>query len=175
MGGRNSIAFAGRNPGMLEKLVIVDIGPDIDPAGSARITRELVEVPLEFDSFEDAFQRMSGQNRFASEEVMRRRLKYQTKELPDGKIGWRYDPEIREQRRNGTGAPPPDLWNPLSNITCPTLIIRGSETDTLSLDVANRMAETLADGRLAHVEKAAHMVFEENPEDFNAVLAEFLG
>ena len=175
MGGRNSIAFAGRNPGMLEKLVIVDIGPDVDPAGSARITRELVEVPEEFDSFEDAFQHVNSQNRFASEPVMRRRLAYQTKELPSGRTGWRYDPEIREQRRNGSGAPPPDLWTPLSGVTCPTLIVRGSETDTLSMDVANRMVETLADGRLVQVERAAHMVFEDNPEDFNGALADFLG
>jgi pimeloyl-ACP methyl ester carboxylesterase len=174
MGGRNSMAFAGRNPDMLEKLVIVDIGPEIDPVGSARITREVVEVPEEFDSFEDAFQYVNAQNRFASEPAMRRRLTYQTRELPNGKIGWRYDPEIREQRRNGTGAPPPDLWEPLSKITCPTLIIRGSETDTISLDVAERMVETLADGRLVQVERAAHMVFEDNSEGFNAALADFL-
>ena len=175
MGGRNSMAFVGRNPDLLEKLVIVDIGPDIDPAGGARITRELVEVPLEFDDFESALQHVMGQNRFASEAVMRRRLTHQTRELPDGKIGWRYDPEIREQRRNGTGAPPPDLWGPLGKITCPTLIVRGTETDTISLDCAERMVQTLADGRLVHVDNAAHMVFEDNPEGFNAVLADFLG
>ena len=175
MGGRNSIAFAGRNPDMLEKLVIVDIGPDVDPAGSARITRELVEVPEEFDSFEAAFQYVNAQNSFASEPVMRRRLTYQTRELPNGKIGWRYDPEIREQRRNGTGGTPPDLWGPLGKVTCPTLIVRGADTDTLSLEVAERMVETLADGRLVHVDRAAHMVFEDNPQGFNAALEEFLG
>ena len=175
MGGRNSMAFAGRNPGMLEKLVIVDIGPDIDPAGSSRITRELVDVPQEFDSFDAQFDYMNKQNRFASEPVLRRRLKYASRELPNGKIGWRYDPEIRAQRRDGTGATPPDLWEPLSKITCPTLVVRGTETDTLSLDVANRMVDTLADGLLVHVENAAHMVFEDNPVDFNAALADFLG
>ena len=175
MGGRNSMAFAGRNPDMLEKLVIVDIGPDIDPVGSERITRELVEVPLEFDGFEDALAHVMGQNRFASEPVMRRRLAYQTKELPNGKIGWRYDPEIREQRRNGTGAPPPDLWAPLHRITCPTLIIRGTETDTVSLECAQRMVDTLGNGKLVHVDNAAHMVFEDNPDGFNAALADFLG
>ena len=174
MGGRNSMAFAGRNPDLLEKLVIVDIGPDINPVGAARITRELVDVPLEFDSFEDALGQVMSQTRFTSESVMSRRLTYQTKELPNGKIGWRFDPEIREQRRNGTGAPPPDLWEPLGKITCPTLLIRGTETDTLSLEVAQRMVDTLADGKLAHVENAEHMVFEDNPEGFNAVLADFL-
>ena len=175
MGGRNSMAFAGRNPDMLEKLVIVDIGPDIDPVGSARITRELVDIPEEFDDFETALRYVMGQNRFASEPVMRRRLTYQTRELPGGRIGWRYDPEIREQRRRGTAAPPPDLWTPLSRVPCPTLIVRGSETDTLSLEVAERMVQTLADGRLVHVDNAAHMVFEDNPEGFNAALADFLG
>lgn len=174
MGGRNSMAFGGKNPAMLERLVIVDIGPDIDPVGAARITRELVDVPLEFDSLEDALQHGMSQNSFISEDVLRRRLTYQTKELPNGKIGWRYDPEIREQRRNGTGAPPPDLWEPLSRITCPTLIIRGTETDTVSLACAERMVDVLADGKLVHVEKAAHMVFEDNPEGFIAALADFL-
>ncbi len=174
MGGRNSMAFGGKNPAMLERLVIVDIGPDIDPVGAARITRELVDVPLEFDSLEDALRHGMSQNSFISEDVLRRRLTYQTKELSNGKIGWRYDPEIREQRRNGTGAPPPDLWEPLSRITCPTLIIRGTETDTVSLACAERMVDVLADGKLVHVERAAHMVFEDNPEGFIAALADFL-
>jgi len=175
MGGRNSMAFAGRNPERLEKLVIVDIGPDLDPRGSERITRELQQVPEEFDSFEAVFEFVSEQNRFASESVLRRRLTYATKELPNGKTGWRYDLAIREQRRHNTATPQPDLWPDLFKVTCPTLIIRGSETDTLDLGVAERMVETLSDGKLAHVEKAAHMVFEDNPEGFNQALRDFLG
>ena len=60
-------------------------------------------------------------------------------------------------------------------MTCPTLIVRGTETDTLGLNVAERMVDTLADGKLVQVENAAHMVFEDNPEGFNTVLADFLG
>jgi pimeloyl-ACP methyl ester carboxylesterase len=175
MGGRNSMAFAGRNPEKLERLVIVDIGPDLDPRGSARITREIQEVPEEFDSFEAVFQHMNAQNRFASEPVLRRRLTYATKELPNGKTGWRYDLAVREQRRNNSGAPAPDLWPALDKVTCPTLIVRGSETDTLGLDVAERMVDILADGTLVHVDAAAHMVFEDNPDGFIRALAEFLG
>lgn len=174
MGGRNSMGFAGRNAEKLEKLVVVDIGPDLDPAGSARITREIQEVPEEFDSFEDVVAYMSKSNRFASDRVLRRRLAYATKELPNGKIGWRYDLAIRDQRRNNTGAPPPDLWLELPKIKCPTLIVRGSETDTLGLETANRMVEALPDGKLVHVDRAGHMVFEDNPEDFNRELAAFL-
>ncbi len=175
MGGRNSMAFAGNNADKLENLVIVDIGPDLDPRGSGRITQELINVPEEFDSFEDVYAYQSKQNRFCSEPVLRRRLTYATKELPNGKLGWRYDLEIREQRRNNTGSKQPDLWVNLPRIKCPVLIVRGSETDTLALETAEKMVEVLPSGRLVHVEKAAHMVFEDNPEGFIQALHEFLG
>ena len=175
MGGRNSMAFAGNNADKLENLVIVDIGPDLDPKGSGRITQELINVPEEFDSFEDVYAYQSKQNRFCSEPVLRRRLTYATKELPNGKLGWRYDLEIRKQRRNNTGSKQPDLWVNLPGIKCPVLIVRGSETDTLALETAEKMVEVLPVGRLVHVEKAAHMVFEDNPEGFIQALHEFLG
>ena len=174
MGGRNSMAFAGKNAGMIEKMVIIDIGPDLNPIGSGRITQEMIEVPEEFDSFEDVFEYQSKQNRFCSEPVLRRRLTYATRELPNGKFGWRYDLEIREQRRNSTGAKQPDLWLTLPKINCPVLIVRGSETDTLSLETAEKMVEVLPDGKLVHVERAAHMVFEDNPEGFISILHNFL-
>jgi pimeloyl-ACP methyl ester carboxylesterase len=175
MGGRNSMAFAGNNADKLENLAIIDIGPDLDPRGSGRITQELIDVPEEFDSFEDVYAYQSKQNRFCSEPVLRRRLTYATKELPNGKFGWRYDLQIREQRRNNTGSKQPDLWLNLPGIKCPVLIVRGSETDTLSLETAQKMAEVLPNGKLVHVEKAAHMVFEDNPEGFIKELHDFLG
>ena len=174
MGGRNGMAFAGKNAEMLEKMVIVDIGPDLNPIGSGRITQEMIDVPEEFDSFEDVVAYESKQNRFCSDPVLRRRVTYATKQLPSGKFGWRLDLEVREQRRNGTGPKQPDLWLSLPNIKCPVMIVRGSETDTLALDTAEKMVEVLADGRLVHVERAAHMVFEDNPEGFNKVMHEYL-
>ena len=174
MGGRNSMAFAGSHAHKLEKLVIVDIGPDLDPKGSGRITQELIDVPEEFDSFEDLYTHQSKQNKFCSEPVLRRRLMYASKKLPDGKYGWRYDMEIREQRRNNTGPKQPDLWANLPGIECPVLIVRGSETDTLALETAEKMLEALPNGRLIHVDKAAHMVFEDNPADFIEALHGFL-
>ncbi|MDE2787798.1 MAG: alpha/beta hydrolase [Chloroflexota bacterium] len=166
MGGRNSMAFAGEHPERLERLCIVDIGPRIEPAGGNRITEELRAIPPHFDSFEDALAHVQGGNRFASEAVMRRRLAGQTRQLPDGKLGWKFDPAIREQRINGTAAPATDLWPALENITCPTLVVRGTETDLLTQETADRMVDTLAQGSMVNIERAGHMVFEDNPSDF---------
>jgi len=167
MGGLNSMAFAGSHAKMLQKLVIVDIGPTVDPRGGERITRELRQVPEEFESFEAVVDHMGRLNRFASDRVLRRRLQYATKALVNGKVGWRYDlGTIRDQRVNGTGAPAADLWPLLPNITCPTLIVRGEESDLLPADVAAKMIKTLPNGSVVEVERAGHMVFEDNPEGF---------
>lgn len=174
MGGRNSMAFAGEYPERLERLCIVDIGPRIEATGGNRITEELRAIPPQFDSFEDALAHVQTGNRFASERVMRRRLTGQTRELSDGKIVWKFDPAIREQRINGTAAPAADLWPALERITCPTLLVRGVETDLLTEATAQQMIDTLTQGTLAEIQRAGHMVFEDNPEDFIAAVKEWL-
>ena len=174
MGGRNSMTFAGDHANMLEKLVIVDVGPVFDPVGSSRIAQEIIDVPEEFETFEDVVDYMGKQNRFASDAVLRRRLTYGTKELPNGKIGWRYDILIREQRRQGTVPPNNDLWPALPKITCPALVVRGMETDVLSIDVAHRMLDIMPNAQLVEIPRAGHMVFEDNPEDFISAVRSFL-
>ena len=174
MGARNSMAFAGRHGHMLEKLVLSEFGPQVNPKGGQRIGKELIDAPEEFETLEDAIAYMAQFNRYASEPVMRRRELHATRELPNGKIGWRYDVEIRAARRRGDPVAPLDLWPVLPSIACPTLVVRATETDILDLDVARRMIETLPDGRLVEIERAEHMVFEDNPEDFIAAVRGFL-
>ncbi len=174
MGARNSMAFADKHADMLEKLVLSEFGPQINPKGGQRIAKELIDVPEEFDTLDDAIAYMAQFNRYASEPVMYRREFYSSRELPNGKIGWRYDLEIREARRRGDPVVPLELWPALPKITCPTLVVRATETDVLDRDVAQRMIETLPDGRLVEIERAEHMVFEDNPQDFIATVRDFL-
>jgi pimeloyl-ACP methyl ester carboxylesterase len=174
MGARNSMAFADEHADMLEKLVLSEFGPQINPKGGQRISQELIDVPEEFDTLDDAVAYMAQFNRFASDAVMHRRELYSSRELPNGKIGWRYDLEIRAARRRGDPIVALDLWPALAKIACPTLVVRATETDVLDLDVAKRMIETLPDGRLVEIARAEHMVFEDNPEDFIAAVRDFL-
>ena len=67
-----------------------------------------------------------------------------------------------------------DLWPKLAVISCPTLIVRGEESDILSTEVAARMVEEMPYAKCIEVPKSGHMVFEDNPDAFNAILAEFL-
>ncbi len=174
MGARNAMAFAATHAGMLDRLVLSEFGPEINPKGGQRIARELIEVPEVFDTLDDAIAYMARFNRYASAPVMRRRELHATRELPDGRIGWRYDREIRDARRRGDPLPPLDLWPALEKITCPTLVVRATETDILDRDVALRMVATIAEAKLVEIARAEHMVFEDNPEDFIAAVRAFL-
>ena len=174
MGGRNSMAFTATYPHQVQKLIIVDVGPTIDPRGAARIKQEIKHVPEAFDSFEAVMAYMSKQNTYASDMVLRRRLQSATKALTDGSVGWCYDVAIRDQSRQGTGAPPVDLWSEIPKITCPTLIVRGQETDLLSPDVAQKMVDAMPHATRVDIARAGHMVFEDNPDDFNRVVREWL-
>ena len=173
-GGRNAMTFGSRYPEKLQKLIIVDVGPDFDPKGSQRISQEIINVPEEFDSFEAVVEYQGKQNTFASDAVLRRRLTYATKQLPNGKIGWKYDLVIREQRRQGTVPPSQDLWPEIPKITCPTLIVRGMDTDVLAAEVAQRMVEDMPKAQITEIPRAGHMVFEDNPTDFNNAVGAFL-
>ena len=55
------------------------------------------------------------------------------------------------------GAPPrPALWPVLRALSCPTVVVWGTESDVLSEAQAKRMAETLPRGELVTVPGVAH-------------------
>jgi pimeloyl-ACP methyl ester carboxylesterase len=152
----------------VSKFVVVDIGPAAHLKGRSaqRIREEITGVPEEFDSFEDVYAHLRKENPRPPEAILRRRVTYQTRVLPNGRIGWRYDVAVREQWRRGVGGGSADLWAEWRKITCPVLIVRGVHTDNLVAELASQMLEGMPNAQLVEIQRAAHMVFEENPDDF---------
>ncbi len=174
MGGRNSMAFAGRHPRLVKKLVVVDISPATYHPDMGRVAGEIQNVPEEFNTFEDVFRHLRKENPLPPEDVLRRRIKYQTKELPNGKIGWRYDIAIRESMRKGARPPQDDLWEDWRRVACPILIVRGKQMDTITLEMAEKMLAANSHAQLVEVPRAHHMVFEENPDGFLTAVRDWL-
>ncbi len=174
MGGRNSMAFTAKYPERVRRLIIVDVGPTLDPRGRARMKEEMDAAPEEFESFEAVVKDETRLNRYASDSVLRRRMKYSTEELPNGKFKWKYDLAVRDQMRKGTGAAPLDLWPEVPKITCPTLLVRGADTDVLGEETARQMLERIPKAELVTIASAGHMVFEDNPDAFNTAVRGWL-
>src|SRR3989442_1659259 len=93
----------------------------------------------------------------------------------NGGLVWKYDRAIRDAVRSGQWRDPVDLWPLWSAITCPTLIVRGAESDVLAPETAKRMLATNPHARLVDVPGAGHTVPGEQPAAFQRLLTEFLG
>jgi pimeloyl-ACP methyl ester carboxylesterase len=185
LGGRVATLFAGRHPGRMAGLVLVDVGPDLDPRGLMRI-REDVEssrVPS-FASVEEYARMLSVAYPAGRPDAILRMARHGLRRRGDGRFELVMDPALR-----GVGAPPESAeaaaareramadaqWNALAKIPCPTLLVRGAASDVLGPEVADRMVEeVLPNGQLAVVPQAGHSVMTDNPEGFREAVASFV-
>ncbi len=162
MGGLHSINLAARHPERVRALVIVDASPDPLPDGAARAQRLLTGRPLRFRDRAEARAYLERTSPGYPAEVYENRLAFAFREEV-GALVWRSDPAALERimRRR---MPTEDRWDALATITCPTLVVRGTRSNVLSEDVARRMVQTLADGRLMELD-AGHNVPLDRPRE----------
>jgi len=173
MGGLNSIAYAIRHSAEMRGLVVVDVGPEINPAGTQRI-REFASTP-ELDSPEAFLERAVKFNPLRNAAVLRRSLYYNLRQTPVGKWALKHDQRraSEESARIGT-AQRERLAQQISQISCPTLIVRGALSDVLTDNAAEKFARSLPKGRWMRVEKAGHNVQGDNPSGLLEALTPFL-
>lgn len=172
MGGINAITYTARYPERVRALIIVDVGPEIEHKGQENI-QGFVGIDA-LDSFEAFVERAHGFNPRRSLDNLRQRLSHNLKQLPSGQWTWKFD-----QTRRGSGSlrsslKPEELWQDVGTIRCPTLIVRGGESDILSPAAATRLQAAIPDSRLAVVPGAGHSVMGDNPDGFAAAVQAFL-
>jgi esterase len=169
MGGRNAMYFAAQRPGLVEKLVVVDIGPEVSrraaapPAGPPE--------PDTWESIEQAARHLHRANPYPGIHYYRWVASQSLRQRPDGALVWGWHPSIKERRTQADV----DWWAVLRAIAAPTLVLRGAESPVLDRDVAERMARELPRGRFVEIPDAVHTLHEDNPEAVLAALQEFLG
>jgi esterase len=173
MGGRVAFEYAALHPDAVERLVIVDIGPELARAGLARI-QSAVGAPDTFDGPEDAFRRVRPMNPRPSDETLRRRLRHSLIQLSDGRWTWRYDKGFRTGEKTLGRRDPEAAWAMLARIACPTLLVRGAESDLLTREIAERMVRTIPHCEFVEVPAAGHPVPGDNPAGFLEAIREFL-
>jgi len=168
MGGRNAMYFTSKRPERVQKLCIVDIGPEISkraaeaPAGPAE--------PDTWDSIEQAAQHLYRGNPYPGIHYYRWVVSHSLRQRPDGSLVWAWHPSVKERRSQ----PDLDWWGVVRAITPPTLVLRGEASPVLDRDVAERMARELPRGRFVEIPRAVHTLHEDNPEAVLAALKNFL-
>src|SRR5271166_6078769 len=174
MGAINGLAYAIRYPETLSALVLIDAGPNVRRPGSSRI-RNFVNESAEPSSLEAIIERALAFNPRRDPLILRRSLMHNLRQQPDGNWTWKYDRKRFQQMDRETHlSERRALAEGLAKVTCPTLVVRGAESDVFHEEDAERLASSLPDGRFVTIARAGHTVQGDNPKDLVAALREFL-
>jgi len=165
MGGIVAIGYSGLAPPELERLVIVDIAPEIAASGLQRIQQNVARSDV-FDSREAAFERAHKDNPIPPQAHQRKRVYESLMRTDDGSWTYRYDPALRDTSNPRERTSAADGWKLVENINVPTLLLRGELSNILDRDVAEKMVDTLQDGKLGEIEGSGHSVPLDKPDEF---------
>ncbi len=162
LGGLMTMMLAAANPARIAAAVINDVGPEIEPAGLARI-REYVGQGRSYETWVHAARALQETNRAI----------YPAWQLPDwlrmakrcmvigtgGRIVFDYDMNIAEpfEAEQGPAPAPEVMWSLYDALaTRPLLVLRGAHSDILSAEVAARMAARSPSAELVTVPGVGH-------------------
>ena len=178
MGGHNAYTYAAKHMSKVAGLVIVDIGPEIILEGRRNI-HSFTSAPAELDSVEEFVERAVAFNPRRPREMLRRSLLNNLRQMPNGKWTWKTDRRrLMEAVANADIRDSQEIierrWGHIRSIRCPSLIVRGAESDVFSQEVADGMAQIIPGARVVNVSKAGHTVMGDNPPEFEARVREFL-
>jgi pimeloyl-ACP methyl ester carboxylesterase len=168
MGGTHAIRLAAAHPERVTHLVVVDAGPEPMPEGAERARRLSLERPDSFANSDEALAYLRRTSPGYRDEVYTHRLRWLFRDEP-GRLVWRSSYEALASIM--AGARRAELWDALRAIRCPVLLVRGTRSNVLSAEVAERMVKTLADGRLIELDAGHNVALDRPTELAGAVVA----
>jgi pimeloyl-ACP methyl ester carboxylesterase len=170
LGGAIAASFATSHPDKVAALVLLDASPEPEPNGITRIKDEVARTPATFPSWNAASDFLRTLHPRAPSDHFATRLRCMLAESDDGTLRWRIDRACTRP----TLDPPETAWTALRGIKCPTLHLRGTESDILGPQTCAKMVAATPGSRAVEIAGAAHMLIEDNPAATVAATASFL-
>ena len=178
MGGLIGLGLASLPGSAVRRLVLNDVGPTIQPAALQRIGGYLGQ-PAHWRSLDEAADALWAISQGFGPHTREQWLQLTRPQLvPDGD-GFKphYDPAIAVPFRAITAdfaaAVEAMLWQSYDRVACPTLLLRGADSDLLSHDTALAMTQRGPHARLREFAGIGHAPMLVQPEQ-RAVVREFL-
>jgi len=158
LGGLVGMALAALPGSPVTKLVLNDVGPVVTAASLARIGSYLGKwPPLPTMEAAVAYVRSvsapfgphtDAEWRFLTEHVVRAN--------PDGSLRMHYDPALAVPFRAQPPAADVELWSLYDQIRCPTMVIRGEQSDLLTRETATEMSRRGPKAKLVEIPGVGH-------------------
>ncbi|MFP6680930.1 MAG: alpha/beta hydrolase [Gammaproteobacteria bacterium] len=186
LGGNIALRYTGIYPESVRRLVAIE-GLGLPPKMQAersgqsldtRMTiwvdeqRELAgRIPRRYKAIEEAFGRMQDENRHLSPDQARHLTIHGINQNEDGTFSWKFDNYVRSW--SPYDVPTEDLHGLWSRITCPTLLVYGTESWTTNPETDGRAAY-FNNAEVTAVEGAGHWVHHDQLEKFLSFTKKFI-
>src|SRR5215207_9911924 len=162
LGGAVSMTYAGQHADRLAALVLVDVGPEMSGGGGQRL-RNFADTSAELDSIEAYVERAMAFNPRRKPKLLRRSLLHNLRQTPSGTWAWKYDPHRWLPPGADPGRGRDVMWANVERISCPTLVVRGAQSDMFLDQDAEKLLERLPNGTIVRIDGAGHTVQGDQP------------
>jgi len=179
LGGNASLGALGRIPELALGLVLVDVSPFLQPAGTGRIREFMTARSADgfgsLDEVADAIaEYLPHRPRPKNLDGLRKNLRE-----VDGRYFWHWDPAFMaspadQPVQRNTLVDPVRLGAAACLLRVPTLLVRGGESDVLSVENSVQFLHLVPHAEFATVAGAHHMVAGDDNAVFEQVLEDFL-
>ncbi|MDH4846106.1 MULTISPECIES: alpha/beta fold hydrolase [Pseudomonas] len=176
LGGSTALLMTGESDSPIaEALVLVDIVPRMSPSGIQHIRSFMQNTLAGFDSLEEAAEAVSrfipNRPKPSSFEGLARNLNRAT----DGRLYWHWDPRfLQDDSRSPNPQFAQRMESAARKVKVPTLLVRGRESEVVSLAQAQALLDLIPHADLTNVSGAGHMVAGDRNDAFNNAVLRFI-
>lgn len=159
MGGLIGMIIASQEYTPISRLVLNDVGPEIANVSLQRIAEYLGNPPVfpDFAAAERYLRMVGAPFGPLADEKWQQMTASSVRQRPDGVWALIYDPQIAAPfARLDLAVAQPDLWPLYDRIRCPTLAIRGSESDLLTRETFAAMGRRGPAAQLVEIPGVGH-------------------
>jgi len=178
MGGALAICYAAEHPETVTALVAIEAAPEVLRSGIENLRRMLM-VGETWNSLDEAMETLRPFFPTMSYDQLERRVSSALTLREDGKWTWDFDEAFRDPAIRPPDPDPgqrrlSDLWDSADRVQCPTMIMRGQDTDMLTPEAIQRLHRRIAGSRVSLIEDAGHNVPTDQPAALALNIREFL-
>jgi pimeloyl-ACP methyl ester carboxylesterase len=158
LGGLVGMMLAALPGSPVTKLVLNDVGPVLAASSLARIAGYLAQQPAlpTFEAAEAYVRSVYAPFGPHSDAEWCQLTRHTVRELADGSFRLHHDPAISLAFTARPVDRDVDLWGVYDAIRCPTLVLRGAESDLLSRETAEQMAQRGPRARVVEIANVGH-------------------
>jgi len=173
MGGGTSLVAVGEDHVDATALVLVDIAPHIEPEGVRHIADFMAIKPQGFDSLEEVADAIGTYQPHRKRPKNLDGLVKNVRLGDDGKYHWHWDPRFRAERYDFDKRAA-RLEACAVNLSLPTLLVRGGQSDLLSEEGVQGFLKLCPHSEYVNVPGAGHMVAGDRNDVFGTSVIDFL-